>query len=293
MAGIELWVAAHRPADARPDNAFVGQPAGLLLVAEARSEELGHGHVSDSHLWLALAEIEPVTAVLASMGITRAELGQAMDVIRHDQQPPRRRTAMTPAVQRTLEEGHRRRSATPASMQALDVAGALVRDPEGVFRYFYRRRGLDFEELERRLSAAAEDPAVVTTFEPRSLTGRPARRRRVRRPRALAGVALMANGLGHDPWKRLGWGAAFAHTADGRDLVVDGEQWFFRVDADGFFVRTLDGRPVGYRYRIDPPSRVRRGQRTVRPVNGFVEVLPMPPPNVAYWPDYRYQRDVD
>lgn len=49
------------------------------------------------------------------------------------------------------------------------------------------------------------------------------------------------------------------------------------MDADGFPVRTLDGRPVGYRWQVDPPAHEK-----VRDL----EVLPMPPDPVGNWPDY-------
>lgn len=91
--------------------------------------------------------------------------------------------------------------------------------------------------------------------------------------------------MGHDPWERRPWGSAFAIDKNDRMLKVDGEQWFFDVDRDGYYVRTRDGRPVGYRWAERP-------RRDDGPVNGFLEVLPHPPSNVAYWPDYRYPRDV-
>jgi hypothetical protein len=101
------------------------------------------------------------------------------------------------------------------------------------------------------------------------------------------GLVLAPNPLGHDPWTRMPWGAAFARTRDGHHLRVDGAAWFFKVDGDGFFVRAADGRPVGYRYRVEPPPRLRRGQHFIKPVNGFLEVLPMPPVEMADWPDRR------
>ncbi len=103
----------------------------------------------------------------------------------------------------------------------------------------------------------------------------------------IPALTLAPNPLGLDPWT-LSIGAAFAVRKDGRRLVVDGEQWFFRIDGDGFYMRTPDGHPVGYRYRVDPPPR--RGRGNPRPVNGFIEVLPMPPDDIADWPDRRFTR---
>jgi len=93
----------------------------------------------------------------------------------------------------------------------------------------------------------------------------------------------MPNPLGHDPWDRHPWGAAFAVDQAGRHLSVDGEYWFFKTDADGFFIRMRDGRPLGYRYRVitEPP---RPGDPPPKPVNGSMETLPMSPADVAYWP---------
>ena len=102
---------------------------------------------------------------------------------------------------------------------------------------------------------------------------------------------LAPNPLGHDPWTRFPWGAAFARTRDGQHLKVDGEVWFFKTDGDGFYIRAPDGRPVGYRYRMDPPPRIRRGTRWIKPVNGFMEILPMPPVEMADWPDRRFVND--
>ena len=63
------------------------------------------------------------------------------------------------------------------------------------------------------------------------------------------------------------------------------------IDGDGFYVRSSDGRPIGYRFRMEPPPRVRSGQRWVRPVNGFMEILPMPPVEMADWPDRQFIND--
>jgi hypothetical protein len=93
------------------------------------------------------------------------------------------------------------------------------------------------------------------------------------------------NPLGRDPWAG-DRGSVFGARRDGRSLVVDGEKWFFLIDGDGFYIRTPEGRPVGYRYRVDPPPRIDRGDP--QPVNGFVEALPMPPDDVADWPDRRF-----
>jgi len=67
--------------------------------------------------------------------------------------------------------------------------------------------------------------------------------------------------------------------------------WFFTADGGGFYVRAADGRPVDHRYRIDPPPRLRQGKRYVKPVNGFMEILPRPPVEMADWPDRRLEAD--
>jgi hypothetical protein len=90
-----------------------------------------------------------------------------------------------------------------------------------------------------------------------------------------------------DPWGRRPWGAAFARTRDGRHLEVDGDLWFFTIDGDGFYVRATDGRPVGYRYR----KLTKAPKRNPKPVNGFMEILPMPPVELEHWPDYRFGGD--
>jgi hypothetical protein len=42
---------------------------------------------------------------------------------------------------------------------------------------------------------------------------------------------------------------------------------------------------------MEPPPRIRRGQRSIRPVNGFMEILPMPPVEMADWPDRQFIND--
>jgi hypothetical protein len=101
-------------------------------------------------------------------------------------------------------------------------------------------------------------------------------------------MVLAKNPLGHDPWTRFPWGAVFARTRDEQHLKVDGEVWFFKIDGDGFILKSVDGHPIGYRYRMDPPPRPRRGQRSIKPVNGFMEILPMPPVEMADWPDRQF-----
>jgi hypothetical protein len=105
----------------------------------------------------------------------------------------------------------------------------------------------------------------------------------------------MANPLGRDPWDRHPWGSSFATRQDGRSYRAEGAQWFFFRDADGYFVRTIDGRPIGYRWMLDKPLKgLRRGRglrRLTRIGQGKMEVLPMPPPDIALWPDHRYVRE--
>jgi hypothetical protein len=60
--------------------------------------------------------------------------------------------------------------------------------------------------------------------------------------------------------------------------------WFFTTDGDGFYVRAADGRPIGYRYRVEPKPRT-------QPVNGFMEILPMPPVEMEHWPNQRFPSD--
>ena len=143
----------------------------------------------------------------------------------------------------------------------------------------FEHRGLDIAELRRRLVRSDADPKFLTTFETSRL--RPWRDRSRRRPKWLD---LRANPLGHDPWTRRPWGTVFGRTRDERGLKVDGEQWFFSIDGDGFYVRAVDGRPIGYRYRVKPKPGT-------RPVNGFMEILPMPPADTADWPDRRFGSD--
>ena len=107
-------------------------------------------------------------------------------------------------------------------------------------------------------------------------------RRTAKRP---VWLDLATNPLDHDPWVRRPWGSVFAVTRDGRHLEADGKYWFFFFDADGYFVRAADGRPVGYRWWL-----VGKGEK-MKPRGGKMEILPMPPVPVERWPDWRYVRE--
>lgn len=199
---------------------------------------------------------------------------------------------MNPAIQTFLGRADRRAGdAGRGRVSAIDILLAFVdaprqrdqsgrRRPEEHLLNLLERRGLDIDELRRRLLAVEADPSAAARFEARRL-----RREARRRPKPiLPDIELAPNPLGHDPRTRHPWGAAFGRTRDERSLVVDGEQWFFTTDGDGFFIRTADGRPIGYRYRIRPKPRR-------RPTNGLHEVLPLPPVEVADWPDRRFNLD--
>ena len=295
VAGIECWIAAHRPARVEAAGRFAGEAGALLLAAEARAVGVGLGWLEAGHFWLAVTEGDAgpsMTAVLGSMGITADGVATHLDSMHGADRTPRRTRRMTPRMQtyltaadrRAADAGRDRVTATDILLAFTD--GKRERDHRSVLRppdfllASLERRGLDIAELRHRLVAAEDDPRSVGGLEPRPLKQRPRRGRAPRPP----GFDLAPNPLGHDPWGRWPWGAAFARTRDERSLVVDGEQWFFCTDADGFYVRSADGRPVGYRWRIEPKPRL-------RPVNGFREILPMPPVEVAHWPGGRYTRE--
>lgn len=197
---------------------------------------------------------------------------------------------MTPHFQTFLVAADRNTSAEGRDeIRPIDLLFAFIDAPEtspGRKRHpadhllaWFGYRGLDIAELRRRLVAVDLDPSSIGGFEQRRL-----RRLRVREPKKPAWLDLAPNPLGHDPWTRRPWGAAFAVTRDGRHLEVDGEHWFFTTDGDGFYVRAADGRPVGYRYRV----LTKAPKRDPKPVNGFMEILPMPPFEMHHWPDHRF-----
>ena len=294
--GIEIWIAAHRPgAASHATSRFGDEAAEILRAAEAAARSRGDGYVGNLHFRLVIAEAVPpslVRDVFWSLGVDRAELLRATGLSggRVGERSQARR--MNPHVQHLLVRASVDAEANGRDVTSLDMAIAFIDGDERYRRHrsdplldYVERRGLDVGELRRRLEAVRADPGSIATFEPRALTKR---RPAFRRPRLPKGLAFAPNPLGHDP-STLSSGAAFAVRRDGRTLVIDGEQWFFRIDGDGFYVRTPDGHPVGYRYRVDPPPR--RGRGNPRPVNGFIEVLPMPPDDVAHWPDGRFERE--
>jgi hypothetical protein len=299
-AGIECWAAAHRPHRREAAGRFAGGSGALLLAAEAAASAVDIHWIDTSMLWFAVARGgagEGLAGSLRSMGVTPETFEAYFTAIQSGDARPRTSFRMTPHLQTFLAAADRRVADDGrAIVRPIDILLALIdapherhaddrrpRSPDNMIVIF-EARGVDVAELRRRLVAADADPTTVAHFDERAL--RRPRGRRLKRPFELA-----PNPLGHDPYTRFPWGAAFARTRDGRHLKVDGEVWFFKTDGDGFYIRAPDGRPVGYRYRTEPPPRIRRGQRWVKPVNGFMEVLPMPPVEMADWPDRRFEPD--
>lgn len=193
---------------------------------------------------------------------------------------------MTPATQIRLEAADKAaRTAGRTRVLPTDIALALVdsyRDRYGSddhLIWYAERRGLDTAELRRRITVVTADPDAPVDFESTPLPKRRPPRRTTKRS---AWLDLAPNPLGHDPWVRHPWGAGFAMTREGRHLTLDDKHWFFFIDADGYYVRATDGRPVGYRYRVlhKMPKRL--------PGRPKMEILPMPPFPLRDWPDRRY-----
>jgi hypothetical protein len=290
-AGIECWAAAHRPQRPEAAGRFAGEAGALLVAAEQAAQRLGLHWIDTGLFWLAVAEGhagEALQAALDSMGMTPSEIQIQVSRWRYPESTPRRSRRMTPLLQQFLASADRHAAdAGETRVRSIDILLAFidakrvpdrryVRRPPDRMLDAFERRGLHIPELRRRLVSADADPGALVGMEPRRLRAR--RRRTSARPSWLD---LAPNPLGHDPWLRRPWGTGFARTADERHLKVDGEVWFFTIDGDGFYVRAADGRPVGYRYRVEPKPRL-------RPVNGFMEILPMPPVDMADWPDRRY-----
>jgi prophage regulatory protein len=301
-SGVELWAAAHRPSARKAGGRFRRNAASLLLAAEAHAERLDVGWIDSGLIWLAVASGDAGSGLqlaAQSMGLTVADVEDEIRRWRGTDDRPTRARRLNPRVQGFLSAADRRVAEDGRrAVQPLDILLAFIdakrerygggppRSPDHVLDVF-ERRGLDIIELRRRLVAADASPRAAGAFEQRRL-----KRLRVRTPSSKAPrLQLARNPLGHDPWTRWPWGAAFAVTRDGRHLKVDGEVWFFKIDGDGYYIRSPDGRPIGYRYRMEPPPRLRRGQTFIKPVNGFEEVLPMPPVEMADWPDRRFERD--
>jgi predicted DNA-binding transcriptional regulator AlpA len=291
-AGIQCWAAAHRPERTSAGGRFHGEAAALLLAAEAHARRMGIHWVDAALYWLTVSHGEAgprLRDAVLSMGITPDEIEAVIDGWRPSDDRPKRTRRMNPRLQSLLaaadrlaqRERRRRVRAIDILLRFIDEKVETVHRPKPASAdhvlAVLHRRGLDIDELRRRLVAAAT--SETPTFEPRAL--RPRRDRPARRP---AWLDLAPNPLGHDPWTRRPWGAAFARTRDGRHLEVDGDVWFFTIDGDGFYVRAADGRPVGYRYR----KLKTVPKRTPRPVNGFMEILPMPPVEMDHWPDHRF-----
>jgi hypothetical protein len=292
-AGIEAWASIHRPGTTASGR-FGPEAVRVLDGAESAARNRGHKFLSDFHLWLAFIDggpAGPVMRVLATMGFDHRQAIAAIPGFAMGGVGPSLVQPMNPAVQKVLETAAGRAAAGDRDITEPDIAVGLIdhdrvregRRADGLLDHL-EGRALDIRELRRRLDVAAIDSSAISAFEPRTLTRHDLRTRASRRPT----LEVAPNPLGRDPWVG-GHGTAFGVRRDGRSLVVDGEQWFFLIDADGFYIRTSDGRPVGYRYRIEPPPRPDDGDP--RPVNGFIEALPMPPDDVADWPHRRFGSD--
>ena len=296
-AGIEVWAAEFRPGRVDP-NPMAGVILGLVHHARLESARVRWFLVDTPFFWLGFWDAvvdRRVADVLETLGVSRDDIVRTLQlqfVTRGRPLPP----TMSPRVQMELEATLRRaRVHGRTEPSEFDVAIALV-DAElrGIANarppstdWFGGRQGdpilmalearaLDPVELRERLALVEVSPRSMETFPRLSL--KPMRRRRgTARPRPPWLPELAKNPLGHDPWAMGGFGSVFFMTPDDRMYKVDGYQWFFYIDADGYPVRTLDGRPVGYRWQMDPPAK--------DPVRDF-EVLPMPPDPVANWPDY-------
>ena len=295
--GIQAWAAMHRPNRPEAGGRFVGDAADLLLAAEQVAAERKMWWVEAGHVWAAVAAGaagSPLAEVLARTGFTSEAVDQYLQAMRGTRTRGPTTLGMTPRLQTFLSKADRRAAkADRDRVSTIDVLMAFVDAPRMTHPRLRRarpedntldaleRRGLDIDELRRRLLAVEVDPDAALTFEERQLK-KP--RKRTARP-VLPGVDLAPNGLGHEPRTRVPWGSSFGRTRDERSLIINGERWFFMFDGDGFYVRTADGRPVGYRWRLRP-KRVRK-----RPVNGMVEVLPMPPVELDGWPDRRVGQD--
>lgn len=294
-AGVQAWAAAHRREGGRIGGRFAGAAADLLLVAESHARRLGVSWVDSMVIWLAVANGEAgdgLQKAVLSMSITTDEIEALIHRWKPSDEREKRTCRMNPHLQARLAaadrqvEGEGRDVVGPIDMLLAFIDEPPHKDPghrrqssDHVLATFHVR-GLDIRELRRRLVAANGDPTV--TFRTRKLRAAPVRD--TSRPDWLD---LAPNPLGHDPWGRRPWGAGFARTRDGRHLEVDGDLWFFTIDGDGFYVRATDGRPVGYRYR----KLTKAPKRNPKPVNGFMEILPMPPVEMDRWPDHRFGGD--
>jgi hypothetical protein len=291
-AGIQCWAAAHRPQAAGAAGRFAREMAESLLAAEAHARRLLVHWIDTMVFWLAAVrgDVGPgLRAALLSMGVTPDEVEREIEGWRPSDERPKRALRMTPRLQTLLaaidraaeREDRDRVRVLDLLLAAIDEKVETVARPKPQsadhLLAALARRGLDIAELRRRLIEADRDPDA--TFDQRRL-----RRRRERLRPPPAWLDLAPNPLGHDPWTRRPWGAAFARTRDGRHLEVGGENWFFTIDGDGFYVRAADGRPIGYRYR----KLTKAPKRTPKPVNGFMEILPMPPVEMDHWPDHRF-----
>ncbi len=288
-AGVECWAAAHRPT--ADTGRFGPEAAALLRHAESVARPVGHAYVSSVHIWHALASDvggTPLAEAIRSMGLDPSTIEEWFRRIDPGLGASRARR-MTPATQERLEAADTAAwTAGRARVLPTDVALAFVdsrrhlRESLDYLIAYGERRGLDSAELRRRISVVAADPEARADFPFTPLPKRRPARRTAKRP---AWLDLAPNPLGHDPWVRRPWGAAFAVTREGRHLTLDDKHWFFYTDGDGFFVRAADGRPVGYRYRVlhKVPKRL--------PGRPKMEILPMPPFPLRDWPDHRYVRE--
>lgn len=90
-AGIECWVAAHRPARLEASGRFGMQIGPLLLAAEESACRLRTHWVDSSHLWLAVAEGaagSDLARTVDSMGVTVTEISAQIASLRSSDERP-------------------------------------------------------------------------------------------------------------------------------------------------------------------------------------------------------------
>ncbi len=256
---IEVWAASH-PARGRPYEAPTLNPVGetyprfapIIRLAVEEAKQLHHESVGPDHLLLALLHPDcPGAArdVLASFGVGLQEVREAFVESQGD--PSEATTdwvTFPPVTQLWLER---------AALKAFELADEEVASQHvllaltdqwsgGATMANLAKRGLNAETIRARVVAMTEGTEGPPETggppdPPPSAVLRATSERRIPRPPE---PELALTREGRDPRRRMPWGSAVFHDAEGRPLQQGIALRQYLIDRDGNPIMTTDGRPV-------------------------------------------------
>lgn len=249
---VEAWAAAHPEREAgykglKPQTAAGLTPRAdeVLRLARARAEELNHDGVAPDHLLLALLHPDcPGAArqVLESLG---ADLEETRRLLVESMGDPfeahGRALATAPATHLALDRARQKALELEDDEVTSEHVLLALADTwwEGFASILLIRRGIDAEAVRQRLIALSDG---LTPAPP--VSAPPHWRRAAKRIPRPPEPELARSPAGHDPRRRRPWGSRLMCDAAG-SVIYDGRApRQYRIDRDGYPVRSACGRLV-------------------------------------------------